>query len=133
MNKKVYLSWEDVYGLLDKIYAQIEEPVDYVTGIPRGGTILAILYSHRFGTKYKELTSKHPPRLLVIDDIADSGKTLFELRETMSDCKFATLHYKLSSIVKPDYFAEELQDTSGWIVYPWEKKDSKEIQDYLDI
>ena len=53
MNKKVYLSWEDVYGLLDKIYAQIEEPIDYVAGIPRGGTILAILYSHRFGTKYR--------------------------------------------------------------------------------
>jgi len=46
--KKVYLTWDDVNALLDKIHEQCKGKIDYVTGIPRGGTILAIMYSHRF-------------------------------------------------------------------------------------
>ena len=50
----------------------------------------------------------------------------------MFNPKFGTLHYKTSSIAKPEYFAEEIPEDFGWIVYPWEKEDSKPIQDYLD-
>ena len=130
--KRVYYSWEDVYKLLDNIHAQTKGEIDYVTGIPRGGTILAIMYSHRFEIPYMEYKSNHYPRLLIIDDIADSGETILKWREEMSNPKFATLHYKTSSKAKPEYFAKEIPDDYGWIVYPWEKEDSKTIQDYLD-
>ena len=41
----------------------------------------------------------------------------------------AVLHYKPhTSIFKPTLWAEEMGDE--WIVYPWEKSDSKAIQDY---
>ena len=40
-----------------------------------------------------------------------------------------TFHYHKQSIVKPDFYCEEKGDK--WIVYPWETKDSEEIQDYL--
>lgn len=131
--KKVYYDWDDVNLLLDNIYEQCKGEIGYVTGIPRGGTILAILYSHRFGVEYVHNFEKHPPGLLIIDDIADSGKTIFNLRDEMFNPKFATLHYKTTSIAKPEYFAKEIPDDYGWIVYPWEKEDSKPIQDYLDI
>ena len=131
--KRVYYSWEDVYKLLDNIHAQTKGKIDYVTGIPRGGTILAIMYSHRFDIPYFEYKSNHYPRLLIIDDIADSGETILKWRGEMSNPKFATLHYKTSSKAKPEYFAKEIPDDYGWIVYPWEKEDSKTIQDYLDI
>ena len=130
--KRVYYSWEDVYKLLDNIHAQTKGEIDMVTGIPRGGTILAVLYSHRFDIPYFEYKSDHYPRLLIIDDIADSGETILKWREEMSNPKFATLHYKTSSKAKPEYFAKEIPDDYGWIVYPWEKEDSKTIQDYLD-
>ena len=71
--KKVFLSWDDVNRLLDTIHAKTKGEIDYVTGIPRGGTILAIMYSHRFDVPYFEYKSNHYPRLLIIDDIADSG------------------------------------------------------------
>jgi len=74
MIKKVFITWEEVNRLLDTIHEQSKGEIDYVTGIPRGGTILAIMYSHRFDIPYFEYKSNHYPRLLIIDDIADSGE-----------------------------------------------------------
>ena len=130
--KKVYLSWDDVNELLDSIHSQVKNRVQYVTGIPRGGTILAILYSHRFDTEYMNYISPHYPDLLVLDDIADSGTTLKEALDKYPEPIYATLHYKEGSIVKPEVFGKHIGKDFGWIVYPWERKDSKTIQNYLD-
>ena len=77
--KKVFLSWDDVYNLLDIIHEHSKEEISYVTGVPRGGTILAIMYSHRFDIPYMEHTSNHYPHLLILDDIADSGNTFTKI------------------------------------------------------
>ena len=74
--KKVYLTWEDVNLLLDNLYQQVKGNVNLVTGIPRGGTLLAILFSHRFNIEYTRWPSNHYPEMLILDDIADSGNTL---------------------------------------------------------
>ena len=129
--KKTYLSWEDIDKLLDSIHQQSKKDIQYVTGVPRGGTILAIMYSHRFGVKYMHGISNHYPQLLILDDIADSGKTIKDLRKEMNNPKFATLHYKSTSVAKPDYYAQEIPEDFGWVVYPWEREDSETIQDYL--
>lgn len=128
--KKVFLTWEDINSLLDNIYQQTKGEVEYVTGVPRGGTIIAILYSHRFGIEYMENPSNHYPSLLVLDDIADTGETLKQFQYKFPQPLYATLHYKKQSIFKPDYFAKHIG--TEWIVYPWEKEDSKTIQGYLD-
>jgi len=130
--KKVYLSWEEVNILLDKIHEQCKEEINYVTGVPRGGTLLAILYSHRFEIPYMEYQSNHYPNLLILDDIADSGKTFSDLKSELPNPKYGALVYKESSIFIPDYYGEKVDKDYGWIVYPWEKEDSKPIQDYLD-
>ena len=70
--------------------------------------------------------------MLIIDDIADTGKTFKELEKDLDTPKYAALHYKSTSVFKPDYYAEEIDDDFGWIVYPWEKKDSNAIQNYLE-
>ena len=129
--KKIYLNWDDVYSLLDKIHEQTKGEIDYVTGIPRGGIILAVMYSHRFNIKYMEYMSNHYPKLLILDDIADTGDTLVDLKQKAPNPKTATLHYKNSSKIKPDYYGEEIDDDFGWVVYPWEREDSETIQDYL--
>ena len=130
--KKIYLSWKDVNDLLDKLYEQVKGEVSVVTGIPRGGTVLAILFSHRFDIEYSRWPSNHYPEMLILDDIADSGKTLEEWKKDFPVPKFGTLHYKNISTVKPDYFSKEIDEDFGWIVYPWERKDSNTIQDYLE-
>jgi xanthine phosphoribosyltransferase len=61
--------------------------------------------------------------ILIIDDLVDSGKTMsyvFDLfkRTFPTACiKTATLFYKKSSTIKPDYF---VQETDDWVVFPWE-------------
>lgn len=129
--KKIYLTWEDVYRLLDIIHQQTKGEITLVTGVPRGGTILAILYSHRFDVDYFPNISNHYPRLLVLDDIADSGGTFEKITSDAPNPKTAALHYKSSSSFKPDFYGEEISSDYGWIVYPWEKENSNPIQDYL--
>ena len=129
--KKMYLTWEDVYRLLDIIHEQTKGEIKLVTGVPRGGTILAILYSHRFDIDYFPNVSNHYPQLLVLDDIADSGSTFERITEDTPNPKTAALHYKVSSSFKPDFYGEAIEPDYGWIVYPWEKESSNPIQDYL--
>lgn len=131
--KRVYYSWDDINNLLDIIHEQCKEEISYVTGVPRGGTLLAILYSHRFDVTYMRYISNHYPNMLILDDIADSGRTFFDLKEQFTNPKYAALHYKDTSIFEPDFFGKKIPEDYGWIVYPWEKEDSKSIQDYLDI
>ena len=130
--KKVYLTWDDVNRLLDLLYDQVKGKVDLVTGIPRGGTLLAIMFSHRFKVEYSRWASNHYPRMLILDDIADSGNTIAQWEEDFHIPMYGTLHYKESSIVKPDYFAKTISDDYGWIVYPWEQRNAKTIQNYLE-
>ena len=41
----------------------------------------------------------------------------------------ATLHHKTTAEYEPNFFWK-LASPNEWIVYPWERKDSKTIQDY---
>ena len=128
--KKVYITWEQVYEMLDTIAKKVS--TKSVSGIPRGGSLLAILYSHRYNVEYRSIPIMGDKNQLILDDIADSGETLELWKRDFKESIFGTLHYKNISKVKPDIFAEEIEEDYGWIFYPWEKKDSKTIQDYLD-
>lgn len=70
-------------------------------------------------------------RILIVDDIVDSGKTLQKLLEHLEDkytCKgyrghdktfkTATLFYKPTSLVQADY---KVQEATEWIEFFWEK------------
>jgi len=61
-------------------------------------------------------------KVLIVDDIADSGETLKEVLKVLKDknpsCEFktATLFYKKDSILKPDFTIHEAKE---WINYFW--------------
>ncbi|HET8593809.1 MAG TPA: phosphoribosyltransferase [Intrasporangium sp.] len=59
-------------------------------------------------------------RLLVVDDVADSGRTLALvldlLREHGAEAKSAVIYAKSRSEVEPDYVWRR---TDEWIVFPW--------------
>ena len=124
---KIYLSWEDVKLAVKDLCTKIrfDQPnIDSVHGIPRGGLIPAVLISHELGIPYVQAVGKNT---LVVDDICDSGVTL----EKAPGVWTAVLHYKPhTSCFQPNIWSE-IHEGNEWIIYPWETKDSKPIQDYL--
>ena len=68
-------------------------------------------------------------RVLVVDDIADSGETLkivmndLTSKNSKIEFKSATLFYKKSSVYEPDFWINEAND---WIDFFWER-DFKEV------
>ena len=135
MSNKLYLSWKWVDEQLNTIGDKIEGvELEFVSGIPRGGLIPAVMMSHAFGIKYisyssaKMLPKELREKTLVIDDIADTGVTLKEA--VGLDFITSTLAMRTGSESCPTYFGELIYDDS-WLVFPWEKLDSIPMQDYL--
>lgn len=122
---------------------------DSIVNIPRGGSWLAaqlsnyfesvhgstgygvVRASHYDGKERKDDVITERPLLdgvhgdvLVVDDIADSGKTLERVVALVNDydlapVKTATLHKRYSTTFSPDFYAHEVED-DAWIEYPWE-------------
>jgi len=132
--EKVYLTWDNIDNLVDKLANEISQyprPPLYITGLPRGGLIPAVMLSHKLNIPFVNVSmirSLPAIDMLVVDDIADSGKTLLKYKKYST----AVLHYKSQSIAVPTYYAEEVENNL-WIVYPFECKDSETIQDYLKL
>ena len=94
-------------------------------GLPRGGLVPPVILSHKLNLP---LLQKISQNTLIVDDICDSGITLLEA----SDFGFQTaaLALRYSSPYIPEFYSEKITDDK-WLVFPWEKSDSKTIQDYL--
>lgn len=127
IQNKIYLSWDDVNQLVDKLCAQItksEIPVKSVLGLKRGGLIPAVMVSHKLGLPWSDVML---PDTLVIDDICDSGVTL---RDCVCSYTAVLYHKPHTANFVPTLFAA-IHEGDEWIIYPWENKDSEQIQDYL--
>ncbi|OLS29144.1 MAG: Xanthine phosphoribosyltransferase [Candidatus Thorarchaeota archaeon AB_25] len=122
---------------------------DVIVGIARGGWIPArilsdVLYTTSLqnirieyytdvAAKGKEPKITQPltgsmknKSILLVDEVADTGDTLQHAIEHVNalgakSVRSAVLHYKPTSIVKPDFFMVE---TTSWTVYPWENRES---------
>ncbi len=74
----------------------------------------------------------HGKRVLVVDDIADTGKSLEHSVRYINefrpaDCKTGVLQLLFTSETTPDFYAEFLEEWA-WIVYPWNF-----IEDMIDL
>ncbi|MDD2358466.1 MAG: phosphoribosyltransferase family protein [Thiovulaceae bacterium] len=73
---------------------------------------------------YGECNLLNKKRVLVVDDIADSGDTLEAVMQKLhadnpdTEFKTATLFYKRTSVHKPDFSVNEALD---WIDFFWER------------
>ncbi len=146
--EKEYLHWskidEAIWTLVD--YVRKDYHVDIIVGIARGGLIPAVRMSHimddilmrvmdvKFYTdieKHTETPEITVPltepikgkNVLIVDDVADTGKTLKVVREDLvakgaKEVRIAVIAKKPQSIVDPDYY---IFQTGQWIVFPWEK------------
>jgi hypoxanthine phosphoribosyltransferase len=120
--EKVYVSWKDLEEFIDSLIEEMNKqnfkPTG-VYGIPRGGLIPATLISYKLDIPLLMNASKG---CLIVDDIADSGRTLLHFTE--NDTQFnkyfiATMFYHERSVVKPNYY--KFMKNDKWIVFPWEE------------
>ncbi|MEL9929925.1 MAG: phosphoribosyltransferase, partial [Sulfolobales archaeon] len=142
------LDWEDVFSgiraLAKKIYESGYIP-DAVVGIFRNGWIIGRLLGDLLGVEeiggvgvkfYKSIgeTRERPlvisgptisvrdQRILLADDVSDSGRTLQVAVDLVRlygarEVRTATLYIKKRTMLIPDYYHGE---TDKWIIFPWE-------------
>lgn len=145
-------SWDSIYDYLVKLADKVKKSgfkPDVIVGVSRGGwtparvvsdllenpnlaNVKTEFYLDIYKTKEKPKITQpvsapvRNKRVLVVDDVANSGKSLKLVRDHLlkrgaSDVKIATIHYKPWSIIVPDYYAKR---TTAWIIYPWDRWES---------
>jgi hypothetical protein len=74
--------------------------------------------------KYPLMADLSGKKILVVDDIADTGKSLITAIKHLKEhnrpkkLKTATMQYMSESKFKPDYYSEEVTVWT-WFIYPW--------------
>lgn len=134
--EKKYISYDQYDRLIYKFtdLLQTVKP-DVILAIPRGGLAIGLHVSHYLECKYlltlkinnefaKLLSQLKGLKLLIVDDVCDSGETLKNNIISLHNCKItdiitATLHVKPRRSITPDFFVEEVPNDC-WLVYPWE-------------
>jgi hypoxanthine phosphoribosyltransferase len=146
MNKEIRYSWEefdkDILLIIKQIYDSRWMP-QFIVGIKRGGLVPAVSLSHKMHLPLSVISCQlrdgkeefYPleivdlpkdARLLVVDDICDSGKTLekvfYSLKKDFSDIKTCSLFHNIRQRFCSDYKARKIDRDyeSGWIIFPWE-------------
>jgi xanthine phosphoribosyltransferase len=163
---KIYYTWSDVehhtQEILRQIHADAWRP-DYVVGLTRGGLVPANLISQYLGCRMETLKVSlrddtecesnlwmaedafghemdQPKRILIVDDINDTGATLNYIREDWpsgcfpdnprwtevwgSNVRVAVLvdNESSKSEIPISYSAVDINkaEQDSWIVFPWE-------------
>lgn len=162
MHNNITLSWQLIDEYLWKIEQQIRASgftPDYIVGIVRGGAIPAVLLSHRLGipvvmvhwnTRDKGIDRRESnawlsedinfnnKKVLVVDDIVDTGKTIEELfedwsirKEVGSEPTLALDNIRVCAIIYNevqhmyvDYYAQSINrnEDDRWVQFPWETR-----------
>ena len=138
--KKAYYTWEQVEGMTQDILRQIrDEKFDAVVGLTRGGLTPAVLVSqyldipmhtlkvslrdHQEKESLKVLDKLSGQRVLVIDDINDTGATINYIKEHwIGNLTYAVLINNEASDADVDYSSVNINkmEDDVWIVFPWE-------------
>lgn len=144
---------DDVRALSELLCNDDWQP-DFIVGIGRGGLVPAVFLSHATGIALLSVdhSSKVPTfgdellakladktkagiRLLIVDDINDSGKTLRYLKHAFlaaggsaAHLRVAVLIDNIRSIETVDYRARTIdrQLEPRWFVFPWEAMAERE-------
>ena len=148
---KLWYSWEqmrrDVNTLCREILLDGFNP-EVIVGLSRGGLTPGVMMSHWMQKPFKPvkaslrdfpewedyLPKKTDERVLIVDDICDSGETFDRIKsyikgprinqpmELPVEVRFATLWWNNECNVEPHYYVNEIaKDSTGtWIHFPWE-------------
>jgi hypoxanthine phosphoribosyltransferase len=153
--EQLRMSWDELgvgsQALAEQVAADGLRP-DFILGISRGGLLVAGALAYALGVKNTftmsvefytgvderlELPMLLPPipdlvdlqeeRVLIADDVADTGQTLVLVKEFLegkvAEVKIAVLYEKPRSVVQSEYVWAR---TDKWIVFPWSADDPVE-------
>ena len=160
----LYVSWEEYHSKIEQLAAKIYQSqweFDQILCLARGGLRigdvlsriynkpLAILSATSYGGKdFQErgsltiankitmTTAKLGKRILLVDDLVDSGVTLDQIlvwlkqhqEYEIAEVRSAVLWFKACSVAKPDYYVDFLPD-NPWIHQPFEKYEKLDPKD----
>ena len=145
MSKKIWYKWNemrrDVNTLCRTISLDKFDP-QVIVGISRGGLTPGVMMSHWMQKPFKPiktslrdfpewedyLPKKTDERVLIIDDICDSGETFQKISDFIKErgmkveVRFASLWWNNEVDFEPHYYVQECaKDSEGiWIHFPWE-------------
>ena len=113
MSDKVFISWSEYELYIDRIADWVkykcDEDIGAIYGLPRGGLPIAVSLSHRLDLpilmNYYDRKLATTKKILVVDDIADTGHTLKDFDNDHN--VICTFHYHKQSLVVPEFFCEE--------------------------
>jgi hypoxanthine phosphoribosyltransferase len=148
-SKYVAPSWDEIYEMMVELAGQVKASKfapQVIVGVSRGGWPPARIMSDLLENSnlanmkvefYKNIgvTAQRPKitqsvtsevvgkRVLVVDDVADSGHSLRVAARHLrgkgaQQIRVCTLYLKPRSIFKPDHYA---RITSKWVIFPWER------------
>lgn len=146
-----HVPYEAFLADLESIACQIEADgwkPDFLVGVGRGGLVPAAYLSHRTGITMLSVDhssgdaafadelleklaakSREGSRILIVDDINDSGATLAYLRDMLvshgcsePNIRVAVLIDNVSSKARVEYFGTQMDRARDkrWFVFPWE-------------
>lgn len=140
---KCYVSWEQIDQAIDYLGSILKgQKWDGILGIARGGLIPATMLAHKLEmnnmqiisvegydhmSKKDHLTIKKIPtepgdgkNWVIVDDIADTGRTLVALRKIYPKATYVALYVKPTGKHLVDHCGQTVTDDC-WISFPWER------------
>ena len=149
--KKLWYKWKemrrDVNSLCREITLDKFDP-QVIVGLSRGGLTPGVMMSHWLQKPFKPvkaalrdfpewedyLPRKTDERVLIVDDICDSGETFYKIKDHIKgprlnsplelpvEVRFASLWWNNECNFEPHYYAQECAKDSEniWIHFPWE-------------
>ena len=145
---KLWYNWHemrrDVNTLCRDISLDKFDP-NVIVGLSRGGLTPGVMMSHWMNKPFKPIKTslrdfpewedylprKTDERVLILDDVCDSGITFTRIREYIQknslkemncDIRFAVLWWNNEIEFEPNYYVNEIakDSTNTWIHFPWE-------------
>ena len=143
--RKLWYEWDemrrDVNVLCREIVIDKFDP-EVIVGLSRGGLTPGVMMSHWLNKPFKPIKTslrdfpewedflprKSDQRILIVDDICDSGATFEKIQHYLAvrsegcDIRYASLWWNSECDFEPHYYVQECaKDTEKiWIHFPWE-------------
>ncbi len=145
MTSTFVVTWPDFHYQTCALATQIKSVAkwDAMLAVTRGGLIPAGILAKALNIRYidticiasyqdKKQTQMQifkqptqlPKRLLIVDDIVDTGDTACVVRELFPDADYVSVYAKPSGVAFTNYF-QYLVTQETWVEFPWDTSPMK--------